>query len=259
MGKRADAQKMSTEDAILEPSNTARSLAHAPNDTEIVASPAWGIRAAEVARRLGASTSFVRDHREELGGVRGPDGVFLFREDVIEMKKTTIRRRAAIGGPSPGSIAGVAFESFRRGTPLDVIVSELQVEPTTIARLYDEFQALARINVVRPTGRYRIEWHRGAHVRDSTLRLEEFEGDAWRTLEGWCPEGGDPERDTLVIPQGGPVPANHERVEIPIAILKTYAALPGEKKATTPKPPPARDDRTARDAFAQAFAPKGKR
>jgi hypothetical protein len=133
-------------------------------DSHHAEAPRALVTTSKAARMLGVSASTVVRKRSELGAVPGPNG-YLFDEQVIREKITTIRRRQAIAtlGPSTGEVASAVFGALKEGkAPADIVI-EQRVAPDIVVALkksFDEMQGSTGAHARRlcrcGSGRYTV-------------------------------------------------------------------------------------------------------
>jgi len=108
------------------------------------------VTTSQAARIAGVSASTIVRNRTELGAVPGPNGAYLFSEDVVRQRITTIRRRQAVTalGPASGEVASAVFAAFKAAKHPSDIVIDLRVTPEVVLALrdkYDEMHGLKRL------------------------------------------------------------------------------------------------------------------
>jgi hypothetical protein len=102
------------------------------------------VTTSQAARIMGVSPSTIVRNRAVLGAILGPDRAYLFDEQVVREKITTIRRRQAVAtlGPTSGEVASAVFAALKEGRlPTDIVI-DLRVSPDVVLSLQEQFEQM---------------------------------------------------------------------------------------------------------------------
>jgi hypothetical protein len=103
------------------------------------------VTTSQAARIAGVSPSTIVRNRGELGAVPGPNG-YLFNEQIVRQKITTIRQRQSVValGPTSGEVASAVFAALKEGKhPTDIVI-DLRISPDVVVALkasYDQMHS----------------------------------------------------------------------------------------------------------------------